>query len=577
MKPATKNDTPFPKRLTKREKIEITYDQLLNEIRLKNEALEKNQNFLKAINDFSSGLLKTFQIDDVLWLITHNIIDKFGFEDCVVYMLNEETSSMKKVASHSANKPSNRAVQNELSIPIGVGIVGTVAKNGLPELISDTRKDARYIVDDAERLSELAVPIISDGEIIGVIDSEHSEVNFYTQEHLETLVAIANLSSAKIKNLIMVQKELDSRRILMTSEEINKTILNNALDAVISSSADGLITFWNTKAEAIFGWTAEEATGKRLSELIIPLELRERHEMGMKHYLKTGVGKVLNNRIEITALRRDLSLFPVELTITPVEVNGKISFSAFIRDITERRQDEQLLKQQNAELERINIELDRFVYSVTHDLKAPLANMQGLVSITKVESDREILLKYYGLMDSSIHQMQSFIDDLITYTKNANVEVKKENIDLRFLLTQIIGEHQFMENANKIKFNIDITGENEIMTDASRFRIVFNNLISNAIKYHDFSKKNPSVKIQSTTEAGKIFLTIEDNGLGMESSEANKIFDMFYRVSTNNSNVSGSGIGLYILKETLKKIEGNISVESTKGKGTIFTVTLPNS
>lgn len=223
-------------------------------------------------------------------------------------------------------------------------------------------------------------------------------------------------------------------------------------------------------------------------------------------------------------------------------------------------------------MERINTELDRFVYVVTHDLKAPLANLEGLISIAGQEKDPLQIKEYCGLMNSIITKMKGFIDDLIEYSRNANQEILLEEVDLKFLLEEALEDHRFMENSEKIEFKVIYTGKSQVNTDRSRLRIVFNNLISNAIKYHDLSKKKPYVNIYASVVKGKVVVNIEDNGTGIEENEATKIFDMFYRASSVSSESTGSGIGLYILNEALKKIGGKISVKSSLGIGTIFTV-----
>jgi PAS domain S-box-containing protein len=124
----------------------------------------------------------------------------------------------------------------------------------------------------------------------------------------------------------------------LAREEANtRAILDMALDAVIGMDEHGIITNWNPRAEVIFGWTAGEAVGKTLSEVVIPPQYREAHIRGLRHFLATGQGPVLNRRIEITALRRDGTEFPVELSILPLKVGASYRFNAFIADITERK------------------------------------------------------------------------------------------------------------------------------------------------------------------------------------------------------------------------------------------------
>ncbi len=547
----------------------------LEKLRERNSELQRNLSYLRAINDFSSELLHAKNIDDVVWLITCHVSESFGFEDCVVYLHDEASEMMKKVASYYPACYSKRAVKNPLLIPKGEGIVGAVAQSGLSELIPDTREDKRYIEDETSRLSELTVPIRYEGKVIGVIDSEHADLNFYSPEHEETLMAIANLSSAKIKNLMLSKREEESREKLVVREATNKKILRNALDAVVSTSSDGLITFWNTQAEHIFGWSEKEAVGNKLSELIIPPSLRARHEKGMERYLETGEATVLNRRIEIEAIRKNQSIFPVELTITPIEIQNKLFFNAFIRDITQQKANRENLQRQYREIEKNNLDLDRFVHGVSHDLKGPLVNLQGLFSLLKNKrSDEKREAECYEMIDTSLSRMKSFMDDLLAYSKNSNLAFVGEDLYLNTLLREIIAEHRFMEHAERMVFKLDVNHDLSICTDRTRLRIVFSNLISNAIKYQDLNKTDSFTSIQTRQSKDKVIVVVRDNGLGINENDTERIFDMFYRSRTPTS-VPGSGLGLYILKETLNKLEGEVEIESKLGVGTTFKIMLP--
>ncbi len=160
---------------------------------------------LEALNSLMASILGKTSIHEIAWEITKNTIGLLGFEDCVIYLLNKETNSLNQIAAFGNLKSSNGIVIDQIEIPLGQGIVGAVAKTGIPEIIEDTSKDARYIVDDKIRYSEISVPIIAEGEIIGVIDSEHSSKNFFTADHLKTLKTIASLAATQLKNALSLE------------------------------------------------------------------------------------------------------------------------------------------------------------------------------------------------------------------------------------------------------------------------------------------------------------------------------------------------------------------------------------
>ncbi len=156
---------------------------------------------IKAISYFSTSLHDKGSVGEVLWAITKNVVHQLGFVDCVIYEFDNEKALLLQRAAYGHKNPSDTTIHNRISIPLGDGIVGSVAKNRKPEFIGDTSKDSRYIVDDENRLSEICVPIILGRKLFGVIDSEHPRKHFYTETHLHLLTIIAALCAQKIKEL----------------------------------------------------------------------------------------------------------------------------------------------------------------------------------------------------------------------------------------------------------------------------------------------------------------------------------------------------------------------------------------
>ncbi len=160
--------------------------------------LEEKLKHQKVIHDFVKEVLQRNSIDEILWSICQNVISKLGLEDCVIYLVDERRNVLVQKAAYGPKNPIDQEIAGQITIPIGQGVVGTVAKTGVSEIIDDTSKDPRYIVDDDFRFSEIAVPIIYDNQVIGVIDSEHSEKGFYTEFHLEMLQTISSLCATRI-------------------------------------------------------------------------------------------------------------------------------------------------------------------------------------------------------------------------------------------------------------------------------------------------------------------------------------------------------------------------------------------
>jgi len=232
-----------------------------------------------------------------------------------------------------------------------------------------------------------------------------------------------------------------------------------------------------------------------------------------------------------------------------------------VRDITAR----------NMALAKINTELDRFVYSTSHDLRAPLASTIGLVNIAKMESSAEVKDEYIDLIEGCMNKMDSFINDIIDFSRNKNAEIKNVMFNLKELISEIFANLQYLDHASALKTEIKMVGPDIISGDLLRVKMILSNLITNAILY---SKDiEPTVKVSVNTSNSPIEITIEDNGIGISEVEQAKVFEMFYRA---NDKSKGSGLGLYIVKETVEKLGGKINMQSTLGVGTIFKISIPN-
>ncbi len=191
--------------------------------------LISREQHLQIINDFGLQLLHKTTIDEIVWLVAKSVIAQMGFIDCVVYLVDESGNNLIQKAAHGLKNPIDKTILDPILIKVGEGIVGTVAKTGVAELIHDTNKDDRYIIDDSQRLSEIAVPIIYENKIIGVIDSEHPDANAFNKEDLTTLSTIASMSSIKIvhaKTLMDLKNHKANleKQIEERTQELTKTI-----------------------------------------------------------------------------------------------------------------------------------------------------------------------------------------------------------------------------------------------------------------------------------------------------------------------------------------------------------------
>lgn len=253
--------------------------------------------------------------------------------------------------------------------------------------------------------------------------------------------------------------------------------------------------------------------------------------------------------------------------------SGKNRVAVMFMDITQRRQIEAAIKTKNEELLKINAELDRFVYSASHDLRAPIASLLGLVEVARLEKDSTGVNRLLDMQKRSLLKLDNFIHDIVNYSRNSRLELEIEPIEFTTMIEGIFEHLYFMDQFSHVDRRVNVPTKLEFSSDPKRISIILNNLISNALKYTDINKESPYVEVRVEKNESGITLCVADNGEGIDEEHHVKIFDMFYRATLNSS---GSGIGLYIVNEIVQKMKGTITIESKKGEGSKFFVTLPN-
>ncbi len=242
-----------------------------------------------------------------------------------------------------------------------------------------------------------------------------------------------------------------------------------------------------------------------------------------------------------------------------------------------RKKAEKALRKQNEELVKINKELDSFVYSVSHNLRAPLMSVLGLINLVQVENKKSAadhgLNGYFSMMQQSIHKLDDTLKEILDYSRNARSELNIDRVDFQRMVEDSFERMKYLEGSENINKTITISGTNDLYTDPYRLSVIINNLVSNAIKYRDIVRVPSTININATISEAKLIVVFKDNGIGIAGDYINKIFDMFFRATDRSE---GAGLGLYIVKETIDKLRGEIKVHSDVGDGTTFTIEIPN-
>ncbi|MFS4415488.1 PAS domain-containing sensor histidine kinase [Maribacter sp. 2307ULW6-5] len=354
-------------------------------------------------------------------------------------------------------------------------------------------------------------------------------------------------------------------RELRESHQRYKTLVNQASDGIFITSSAGVVLEANVMGARMFGYSQKAIKGLHLKDLYDAAHLKE-NPLKLNQLMR---GKsVLKER---KLVRKDGSTFYGEVNAKRV---GPDTIQGILRDTTERRESKQRLEQQYQELKKTNAVLDQFVYSASHELRAPLSSLLGLLDLVGQEESANARLKpKLKMMESAIKNLDGFIGDIIAYSKNRHLPIGTEPIDFKALTEACIERLWYLEHTKAMDIRLELETKTHFVSDKRRISVLLNNFISNAIKYHRIDQENPWIKIKIVTYADRALIEVSDNGKGIGKAHQDRVFDMFYR---GPSDVMGSGIGLFIVKEIVESLQGTLSLKSKKGKGSTFTALLPN-
>ena len=243
------------------------------------------------------------------------------------------------------------------------------------------------------------------------------------------------------------------------------------------------------------------------------------------------------------------------------------------QDITNLKKTEEQLRTQNTELEKVNHELDQFVYSASHNLRAPLLSVKGLLSLIEDEAtEASTRDRFIGEIHNSINRLDATIRDIIDYSKNARLPIEPVPVNVEQLIRNTYEDLRFYEG-NSVSLELMVDQSASFHSDERRIKSIIHNIMSNSVKYADSSKDQSWLQIKVIIDMNRCVMTFTDNGQGISPDNQSKVFDMFFRGTAQRS---GSGLGLYIVKEMTERIGGKVSLESTLGIGTSFQLELPN-
>ncbi|MBM7775568.1 PAS domain S-box-containing protein [Actinokineospora baliensis] len=370
-----------------------------------------------------------------------------------------------------------------------------------------------------------------------------------------------------------VTVERAQRQELADRERLLATILDTAPDAFIVADARGAVTAWNPAAEAMFGWTAEQATGRRLDELIIPASLAKAHNDSLVARAETGVPRLHDGLVQVPARRRDGSGLLVELSLASFTWRGERRFHAFLRDVTEREAARERVALANSELAAANDELDRFTAMVAHDLKSPLTAITAYTEVVAdLIADRGAAERTaLAAISRAAGRMTVMIDDLLAHARSSHESLGLREVDLDGIVDDLAAEL----SAGSARVEITRDRLPEVPGHPTLLRQVMANLLGNAVKYVA-PGVTPRVHVAAEWVDGAVTITTSDNGIGIAPDARERVFALFHRADTV-SDYQGTGIGLSTCRRIVERHGGQIWIEPNHPGGTRVRFTVPAS
>ena len=387
-----------------------------------------------------------------------------------------------------------------------------------------------------------------------------------------------------------LQKEITDRKsaeeALRKSEARKGAILESVLDGIITMDHEGKLLEFNPAAEEMFRYKRADVVGKSMAELIIPPSLRERHRRGIAHYLATGEGPILGNRIEMTAMRADGTEFPVELSVMRIGQDEPPLFTGYFRDITDQNAQEEIrrrseeLEEQNRRVQEANRLKSEFLANMSHELRTPL---NGIIGFAELMHDGRVgpvstqHQEYLGDILTSAKHLLQLINDVLDLSKveAGKFEFKPEPVIPELLVREVCEIVRTLAAHKRIQLGIEIDAAvTGIVADSRSLKQILYNYLSNALK---FTPDEGKVVIRVKPENQDYFrIEVEDSGIGIKADDLGRLFVEFQQLDASSAKkYSGTGLGLALTKRIVEAHGGKVGVDSTVEKGSIFYAVLP--
>lgn len=426
--------------------------------------------------------------------------------------------------------------------------------------------------------SFLGLPLIRSGELVGMIGVANRPGGYDTGliEYLQPWVGTC---AGMVGAFADQRRRRETEVALSENEERHRVILDSALDAVVGMSAGGDVIHWSLRAERLFGWTSEEAMGRKLADCTVPSDLREAHTKGLRRFMATGENNVLGRLVEIRALHRDGHEFPVELTVTRYQWGGELAFSAFIRDITDRKAAEHQQRAARASAEAASRAKSDFLATMSHEIRTPMNGIIGMTDLALRTNLSEEQRRYLDLVRLSADALMTLINEILDFSKieAGRLELEAVEFDPGQVLLEALRPLAVRCCEKRLELVLRVHPEVplRVIGDPARLVQVIANLVANAVKFTEEGEILVELRrAWRSTDDVCLELLVSDTGIGILPEALETIFEPFVQADMSTTRrYGGTGLGLAICKRIAALMDGSIQVSSELGRGSEFTFT----
>lgn len=535
---------------------------------------------LQIINQFAKNLIRLSSGQDLIWHTVNEVVGHLGFTDCVIYLIDEERDILVQSAAYGPKSDNNRKIINAIEIPIGKGISGHVAKIGEPLLINDTESDDRYIPDLGSMFSEICVPIIDKGRLLGVIDCENQSKNHFTQEHLELLTTIASMLASRLAQWNVLEQLENTQIELAESEEKYRLLFEKSEDPMMLLTKNKF-ELCNDAAARVFEYAhSQEMQNIHPSDASPPMQPDaqtsfEKAEQMMQIAINQGV-----HRFEWIHRKKTGEDFPMEVTLTKVPYKGQPALYAVCRDITERKKMDIALHQAVEKANDANQSKIKFLANMSHELRTPLNAIIGFAEMMTEKVFGPLGADKYEDYADNIHKSAKYLSNMINDILDLSVinssenKINKCDVVIDEIITDCFAMISKLASDKGVDFTHDIQhGLEPVFADEQELKQILINLLANAVK---FTPAGGSICLCVHAEKNHHVFKVTDTGCGIPEARLNTITDRFDRGQLDPFQaIEGTGLGLAIVKSLVELHHGTLKIKSIVEKGTSVTFTIP--